>query len=569
MTIKLDIISLAVDADMNPVVKEFAKDKIVIGRGKNVDLNLDADDISSKHAIIYVNDDGTLEIEDLGSLNGTSVGDKRISPHERFQIGKKDRIMIGDYLIKASFIKDEKESEVEAQDVKENTKKVSKKDTKTQAKQKENIKEESKPQENEVKLQEEVKEEIKEEETSDNTNVQNEQEKIEDLENSDDAEKISLEEILEDATVLNNEDKNQDEIFPEESIIDDEEATSISNEMIEDLEMENIIGNESLLEENQDESYDNIFELDEDLFDEKNEASSDSKNIIVNEAKESQEEIILESQKKLIEEDNKEISEISNNSNSAINTSNNTQQNSDSFLIISGTANENIFDINLEAIKLLTLEGQCKRFGVAIPDVIVTFNEEKAITDNNGRFKFTDIEENTPVTLHAEKSGYAFELKNSITSLTDNTQVIFEGIKTCYISGKILYKGKGLEGVLITNNLGKNVLTSQDGSFCIKDIKEGMNYFIKPEKENYIFDIEPEERTLKEDATFIINATKLITISGYIKYKGVPIENVIIDAGELGKTLTDKNGYYEFKNIKEGTQYSIKAYKEGFKFQKA
>ena len=42
--------------------------------------------------------------------------------------------------------------------------------------------------------------------------------------------------------------------------------------MIEDLEMENIIGNESLLEENQDESYDNIFELDEDLFDEKNEA---------------------------------------------------------------------------------------------------------------------------------------------------------------------------------------------------------------------------------------------------------------------------------------------------------
>ena len=213
MTIKLDIISLAVDADMNPVVKEFAKDKIVIGRGKNVDLNLDADDISSKHAIIYVNDDGTLEIEDLGSLNGTSVGDKRISPHERFQIGKKDRIMIGDYLIKASFIKDEKESEVEAQDVNENTKKVSKKDTKTQAKQKEDIKEESKPQENEVKLQEEVKEEIKEEETSDNTNVQNEQEKIEDLENSDDAEKISLEEILEDATVLNNEDKNQDKNF--------------------------------------------------------------------------------------------------------------------------------------------------------------------------------------------------------------------------------------------------------------------------------------------------------------------------------------------------------------------
>ena len=28
MTIKLDIISLAVDADMNPVVKEFAKDTL-------------------------------------------------------------------------------------------------------------------------------------------------------------------------------------------------------------------------------------------------------------------------------------------------------------------------------------------------------------------------------------------------------------------------------------------------------------------------------------------------------------------------------------------------------------
>lgn len=536
MAIKLDIISLAIDADMNPNVQEFSKNKILIGRGKNVDLHLDGDDISSKHAIIYLNEDGSLSIEDLGSLNGTSVGDRKIDAHEKFPIGKKDRIMIGDYLIKATVSKDSPK--------------------------KEEVNEEAK----ESKDDNELKESSKNQDAS--NNIAPKEEPIN-----------SKLDITEDEGII---EENADA----KEALDLEEETEISNDMVEELELENILSNENIAQDDtlsvgdfvelNDE--DNIFELDEDMLDDNNQdvsqstTNNDAKEIL--EDKKSQD--VLISQEELINKEKKELDIFTNNQDNIAQTSNeasyvksDVSSSNESCLIISGTANENIFDINLEAIRLFTVEGKCKRFGVAISDVIVSLNDEKAITDKNGYFKFTDIEENTPITLKAEKNGFVFENKNLIGVITENTSVTFEGIKTCIISGKILYNGKGLDGVVLSNNLDQSIMTSSDGSFCIKNIKEGCKYIIKPEKENFVFDFEPTERVLKEDTTFVINATKLITISGYIKYKGAPISDVIIDAGELGKTLTDKNGYYEFKNIKEGTQYSLKAYKEGFKFQKA
>ncbi|MGI6680966.1 MAG: FHA domain-containing protein [Bdellovibrionota bacterium] len=521
MAIKLDIISLAVDADMNPVVKEFRKDKIVIGRGKNVDLNLEKDDVSSKHATIYVNDDNTLSIEDMGSLNGTTVGDTKIQAQKKYTLKQKDRIMIGDYLIKASFIEDELvENELG---------------------------------ENELGEDELVEEEFLEEKITEETS------RGKNLESLDVLEKRA------NANTNNNANNNAEDI------------TNTTNEMIEDYELENILSNSDILTEDIPTIDDNIFELEDDFS--KEELFSDD---LEDKAKDyettntTKEENILSSQEKLVLEDKKEINILNNKNNNKDNNKDaskenltNINNNDGVFLIISGTANDDISDINLEAIKLLTLKGQCKRFGVAIPDVLITLNEEKAITDNNGFFKFDNIEENSPIAIKAEKSGYIFKNKNIPTTLAEDSSIIFEGIKTCHITGKIIYKGKGLEGVEITNNLGKNVITSKDGSFFIKDIEEGRNYTIKPLKENFIFDFDDTQRTLKEDTTFVINATKLISISGYIKYKGVPIADVIVDAGELGKTITDKNGFYEFKNIKEGTQYSLKAYKEGFKFQKA
>lgn len=68
--------------------------EVVVGRAESVDVRIDEESISRKHAIIRVSEH--ITIEDLGSLNGTRVRDRslqrgdveEIIPGEAFEIGK-------------------------------------------------------------------------------------------------------------------------------------------------------------------------------------------------------------------------------------------------------------------------------------------------------------------------------------------------------------------------------------------------------------------------------------------------------------------------------------------------
>ncbi len=66
--------------------------EVVIGR-ENADLTIADAEMSRRHAVVRATDDG-VEIEDLGSLNGTFVNRKRI---ERASIGDGDELQVGKY----------------------------------------------------------------------------------------------------------------------------------------------------------------------------------------------------------------------------------------------------------------------------------------------------------------------------------------------------------------------------------------------------------------------------------------------------------------------------------------
>ena len=81
------------------VVKSFPleKDTITIGRSPDCDIQIEESSVSSEHARIemipnpIVSAITDIFIEDLGSMNGTSVNDEEVT---REQIQNKDRIRI-------------------------------------------------------------------------------------------------------------------------------------------------------------------------------------------------------------------------------------------------------------------------------------------------------------------------------------------------------------------------------------------------------------------------------------------------------------------------------------------
>lgn len=56
-------------------------DRISVGRARNCDVVIRHPSVSKLHAHVRVHDDGTHTITDLGSHNGTRIGDRLLTPH--------------------------------------------------------------------------------------------------------------------------------------------------------------------------------------------------------------------------------------------------------------------------------------------------------------------------------------------------------------------------------------------------------------------------------------------------------------------------------------------------------
>ena len=69
---------------------------VVVGRGEDADARLDEPSISRRHAQFVVGE--TLQIEDLGSANGTRVRDHDVAPGERCDVQSGDVVSFGDVL---------------------------------------------------------------------------------------------------------------------------------------------------------------------------------------------------------------------------------------------------------------------------------------------------------------------------------------------------------------------------------------------------------------------------------------------------------------------------------------
>jgi pSer/pThr/pTyr-binding forkhead associated (FHA) protein len=65
--------------------------EITVGRA-GTDLELNDAEVSREHAVLRPRDDGAVEVEDLGSTNGTWVDERRASPSALLEPGRQVRI---------------------------------------------------------------------------------------------------------------------------------------------------------------------------------------------------------------------------------------------------------------------------------------------------------------------------------------------------------------------------------------------------------------------------------------------------------------------------------------------
>jgi DNA-binding NtrC family response regulator len=68
---------------------------LTIGRGDVAEVRLSDPMVSRQHARLHLGHDGLLEVEDLGSANGTKVGEQRLDPNQRTAIKPGQPITIG------------------------------------------------------------------------------------------------------------------------------------------------------------------------------------------------------------------------------------------------------------------------------------------------------------------------------------------------------------------------------------------------------------------------------------------------------------------------------------------
>lgn len=77
---------------------------LLVGRSRNCGLRLDATDVSAEHARLGV-DGGRPWVEDLGSTNGTFVGDERVSGRRYLEAG--ERVKVGAEFVVAVVLNEE------------------------------------------------------------------------------------------------------------------------------------------------------------------------------------------------------------------------------------------------------------------------------------------------------------------------------------------------------------------------------------------------------------------------------------------------------------------------------
>lgn len=149
---------------------------------------------------------------------------------------------------------------------------------------------------------------------------------------------------------------------------------------------------------------------------------------------------------------------------------------------------------------------------------------------------------------------------------SDATDLDFIALELFTVSGRVMHKGSPVEDVEVRCQTLGTTYTDSNGEFSFENVAETTAYSISLKKKKYRFLCDELEGAVDGNISVEAEAQRLFSISGRVVHRGAALAGVEIDAGELGTTTTDANGYYEFRDVPEDTEYKITASKDGYVF---
>ena len=204
-------------------------------------------------------------------------------------------------------------------------------------------------------------------------------------------------------------------------------------------------------------------------------------------------------------------------------------------------------------------------------------NEMTTTSDADGSYSFTNLRADGNYMVMPSQTYYTFNPGfRTFNNLTGDTTTDFVGTVSRYsISGKIIDNfGMGISGVRIELR-GSDLITTTDadGNYSFENVLYAGVYGVTPISSvynfspnvQYIYSINKNYSNVIFSAS--ISNTYLIT-GVALDTKGNPLGNVLmtISGSTPSSTLTDANGFYTFRNLPAGDNYTITAQKKGYLF---
>jgi len=142
----------------------------------------------------------------------------------------------------------------------------------------------------------------------------------------------------------------------------------------------------------------------------------------------------------------------------------------------------------------------------------------------------------------------------------------FDAVQLFSISGRVTHKGEGLSAVKIdAGELGK-FETDSDGRFHIPNIADATDYRLMLSKEKFVLEPSVLTGSLTGNEDLHVAATRLFQLSGRVLHRGAPLSDVRIDAGSVGRVTTGPDGRFFFRDLRDGTKYTIHADRDRYLF---
>lgn len=199
-----------------------------------------------------------------------------------------------------------------------------------------------------------------------------------------------------------------------------------------------------------------------------------------------------------------------------------------------------------------------------------------ATTDNDGRYSFTNLRADGNYTVTPSRTYYTFNPGfHTFSTLAGNSTADFVGAISRYsISGRIINSfGTGVGNVRVELRGSNLTTTDANGIYTFENVLAGGNYEITPINAAYYFSpavqyIYSLDRSYSSQL-FTANTGSTYLITGIaLDSRGNALGSVLItiSGSTSNSATTDANGFYTFRNLPAGGNYTITPQKKGYVF---